>query len=920
MDQASDSSDGLQPQEHAASCNLPRVFDLTKNGEECLLKTNAIEALHIVQPPGWYLSSGTNGSVLPADQSDPSMQAGDQIQPDNALSNTTVTLSYVTRSHVFSAHDSLSQHSQIYGVPITKAFSLHPTAYDGSQLVSDAAGAPLCVDVDQHCLQQVSVPVGLAACASTFDFVTPAQVVENVTSLCYLQQAHNIPGIQDVESLALETLRSLQQNGPTECKIPLNLDELQNGAVGSLWNAGSMDERGDDVADQHKNGNPEVLFLISRTDEPVILPNDPEPAGLAVSLNQELISALEDSMSPPFASLIEVKDVAILHQPAGYEIEEKAFAEETNTRQDHVESDPLTSLDERDSSSGTDALTTTVSTELTDHTTDTATAIEPDPALSEVQKEDPRGHKTHSPRRLFARKETLVRKELPPRTGRGMRLEAIVQNIFPSRYKSGHISSAKKSQRSQPDESARLGSSQHVAFGDNGSHLKAERPSEVVAETNETAVRSQEVSEETDVAKSNKISTSCSAAASKHSPDIPSLERSPKPIKKSRKRAKTSTSLRMRKRSARPTSKHKKSSSKRRHLKTAGSKSPKKDPTPKKKRKKHEMGQSSMFSPQEPEIKLKYVCYKEEKKEKRDETFSPFVHVELKAYPTCTVINYRDESARLSRGKTPASVAPGKMPTAPCLQFGRVSTEGTRWDTLACCLCGGSANAMDLGDLHGPYYPEGFKPEPRLPTKSREDDSSDSDSSSSQTRKPCLKLQAASRGTYQRWSTDGELSCSPVAKRSRVDTVTDWYSPPIVPLEASEYWIHEDCAIWSAGVCLVRGKLYGLDRAVKVAKETICSSCHKMGATLGCFFKGCPNKYHYICAMQSEPESRLQFSHYPATFKDQGQMTDKHLWDSDTTNLNAFSCRFTVTTFLLFLTTDTPTQLWQRLRLFTHEV
>lgn len=31
----------------------------------------------------------------------------------------------------------------------------------------------------------------------------------------------------------------------------------------------------------------------------------------------------------------------------------------------------------------------------------------------------------------------------------------------------------------------------------------------------------------------------------------------------------------------------------------------------------------------------------------------------------------------------------------------------------------------------------------------------------------------------------------------------------------------------------------------------ICSSCHKMGATLGCFFKGCPNKYHYICAMQS---------------------------------------------------------------------
>lgn len=844
MEQPTDNSDGLQPQELSSACNLPRVFDLTKNGEECLLKTNSIEALRVVQPPGWYMSSGTsNGSVLPEDETDPSLQPSEQIQPDNALSNTTVTLSYVTRSHVFSAHDSLSQHSQIYSVPISKAFSLHPTAYDASQLVTDAGGAPLCVEMDQHCLQQVSVPVGLAACASSFDFVTPAQVVENVASLCYLQQAHNITGIQDVESLALETLKSLQQNNPAECKIPLNLDEIQNGAVGSLWNTGSVDGsfpagHVENMVDQHKNGNPEVFFLISRTDEPVILQNDQEPAGLAVSLNQEFINALEDSVSPSFASLIGVKDVSILPQTAGSQSEENSLAEETNTRQNelnNVESDPLISVEERASSSATDALNTTISSELTESTADTfgTEQSEQSRSLYEEQKVETHVHKkTHLPRRFFAKKETLVRKELPPRTRRGMRLEAIVQNIFPSRYKSSHVSSGKKSRRSdtRPAETTHLGSSQDVSIGSNNI-LEEECPPNVGTETKEKTAPLQEESEETDVTDSSKISTSCSETVSKHSLANSSPGLSHKPVtyvKKSKRRQNFSNKLPVRvgKRTALPTSERTKSPLKQQTL-TMSSKSSarvKKVHTPKKKRKKHNVGQSSMFSPKEPEIKLKYVSYKEEKREKRDETFSPFVHVELKAYPTCTVINYPDESARLSRGKQPTAVASGKMPTTPCLQYGRISVEGKRWDTLVCCLCGGSANAMDLGDLHGPYYPEGFRPEARLPTNPqgpREDDSSDSDSSSSQTRKPHHKLQAAALRAYQRWSSDGELFCSPAAKRSRMDTVTDWYAPPIVPLEASEYWLHEDCGIWSAGVFLVRGKLYGLERAVKMARETV---------------------------------------------------------------------------------------------------
>uniref|UniRef100_A0A8C4EFH1 PHD-type domain-containing protein n=1 Tax=Dicentrarchus labrax TaxID=13489 RepID=A0A8C4EFH1_DICLA len=193
--------------------------------------------------------------------------------------------------------------------------------------------------------------------------------------------------------------------------------------------------------------------------------------------------------------------------------------------------------------------------------------------------------------------------------------------------------------------------------------------------------------------------------------------------------------------------------------------------------------------------------------------------------------------------------------------------------SLVCCLCGQSANAMDLGDLHGPYYPEGYQPSTKTPAgtsglKEDEDDYSDSSSSSCSMRgrgrkravphtprplRPGARLKEKGLLESQRWCGDG--TGSPAAKRARSDAtsadVEDWYSPPVLPLEPCEYWLHEDCGIWSAGVFLVKGKVYGLEEAVKVAQETMCSGCRDPGATLGCFFKGCPNKYHYRCALES---------------------------------------------------------------------
>ncbi len=114
----------------------------------------------------------------------------------------------------------------------------------------------------------------------------------------------------------------------------------------------------------------------------------------------------------------------------------------------------------------------------------------------------------------------------------------------------------------------------------------------------------------------------------------------------------------------------------------------------KRKRKKHNVGCASFFSPPEPEIKLKCLNYKEEKKDVRDETFVPYVRI--KDFPICTVVNYPEDSVRIKQGKPQAcgGFASGVMPATPGLQFGRVCVDVSRRDVLVCCLCGGSANAM----------------------------------------------------------------------------------------------------------------------------------------------------------------------------------------------------------------------------------
>ncbi len=737
MEEPPSNSDGLQPQDLSSACSLPNIFDLTRNTEECLLKANPIDALHVVQTPGWFVNPGTsNGMLLPETDPEPLPLPTDQIQPDNAFSNTTVTLSYVSRSHVF------SEHSPIYGVPsLSKALALHPAAYDAGKLVTDAGDAVL--SVDQHCLQQVSVPVGLTAC-DQFGFMSPAQVVENVAAFCYLQQPSDM---QDVENLALETLKSLQAD-PSECRFPISVDELQNGAANGLWNVGPFEggfpeDDGADADSLPRNANPELVFLISRSEDPVVLPND----GFAISLNQDFISPLD----PESPSAEQIEDVFALPQTASSPSGANQEEEFDSTMPEAAE----TELPETPTGK-TDKTCTTESVHVND---------------ASAEQTDTDAFKASNDLPYSGSSLVLERKRLPPRARRGVRMGAIVQDIHPIRSRV----CKRKVQTSKSKKKV------------------LERMSNV------TDVKKKK-KEETDVRRSSRRKATLSTSTSEKTLDA------------FVKRTKKKSSGRIRNLHSVPV-KHQKPIPPQQGLKKSA----------KRKRKKHNLGHVSFFSPQEPEIKLKCLNYKEEKKDVRDETFMPYVRMQIKDFPICTVVNYPEDSVWIKQGKRRAcgGFVSGVMPATPGLQYGRVCVDVSQRDVLVCCLCGGSANAMDLGDLHGPYYPEGFKSASKAVCNPQEEDNSDSDSSVRG------KRVAPGRWTESLWTSDSELSNSPSSKRPRMDGDTDWFSPPVVPLDANEHWLHENCVIWSAGVFLVRGKLHGLENAVRLAKASVRFQIHR---------------------------------------------------------------------------------------------
>ncbi|XP_015246863.1 PREDICTED: retinoic acid-induced protein 1-like [Cyprinodon variegatus] len=876
MEQPPGSLEDLQHQGISSSI-IPGVTDLSRKEEECLLASPSLDAFRRVKGSGWAPSPR---SAIPGLQfsdtgsSDVPLRSGDQIQPDNALSHTTVTLSYVSSSHVFS-----TLNSSLCSVSPVSRFSFHPQCNTDDRLGESSYA------VNQQYLGQEEEPVNLVTQAEPFCSQPQVASEEDARENHVREPPEINGGVISSDGKPLENAKC-----------------LENGRGDHWSSSGASSESSSEVPQVEDRKTADVFFVEAEKQDNMV--SDAKVATDLCSVSREYRSPLEDPVSPPSTSADDVEDVFLLPLASSSPSAE-AFcpdaADDEATQQSSAVSDCPSASDPRDES------------KQSPHGQKVQPLLD-DPFVSAELEKNAASVVPHINGEANVLEKTLKERKLPMRSGRGTRLEAIVMNINSSRYKvSGCIRAGKKPRASQTaaKDTAFPGSQRTLPGCRRRGKAKASLSLRTVKRK---AVKVKGEPRKVDAGSCND-STSVSGLinsteASGGSPPakrprfvrpnrkpLRSRRRSPatsEPLSQSDSPFPAHKSLKKRPvslpalgpsvdvkaskvpppRSPQKSSKDSQSDGKRKSSgrKSSPTKKTKATKSPKRRRKKAKCSQpSAMFSPKEPEIKLRYVNYKEDRKELRSQSFSPFVRVSRQpsSHALCTIMNYPEEvkaDAKPQQQQAQSSrFVSAVVPSTSCLQLGRPSKHGQHQRALVCCLCGQSANSIDLGDLHGPYYPEGYRPNTKTPAsgsvlKEDEDDSSDSDSSSSGMRarrwacSPGAQLKQKGLLGNRRWA--GGRTRSPAAKRARPDAgaadVEDWYSPPVLPVEPCEYWIHEDCGVWSAGVFLVKGKVYGLEEAVKVAQETMCSACHHPGATLGCFFKGCPNKYHYRCALESD--------------------------------------------------------------------
>lgn len=226
------------------------------------------------------------------------------------------------------------------------------------------------------------------------------------------------------------------------------------------------------------------------------------------------------------------------------------------------------------------------------------------------------------------------------------------------------------------------------------------------------------------------------------------------------------------------------------------------------------------------------------------------------------------------------------LPLSSTMHLGPVVSKALSTSCLVCCLCQNPANFKDLGDLCGPYYPEHCLPKkkPKLKEKVRPEGTCEeaplplertlkglecvaatpAAAATGSGKPPRLdvpadpakqgSLRTSARGLSRRLQScyccdgrgDGGEEMAPVDKSRKHECSKEAPAEPVG--DTQEHWVHEACAVWTSGVYLVAGKLFGLQEAMKVAVDMTCSSCQEAGATIGCSYKGCVYTYHYPCA------------------------------------------------------------------------
>uniref|UniRef100_H3CZU2 PHD-type domain-containing protein n=1 Tax=Tetraodon nigroviridis TaxID=99883 RepID=H3CZU2_TETNG len=279
--------------------------------------------------------------------------------------------------------------------------------------------------------------------------------------------------------------------------------------------------------------------------------------------------------------------------------------------------------------------------------------------------------------------------------------------------------------------------------------------------------------------------------------------------------------------------------------------------------------------------------------------FIPHIHVENKVPEigaVCTIVNAEeDKSSRRDResekreaDEVESTLQSGKaLPSSGHVVVGPVITETNHSGRLLCSLCQKWANYKNLGDLYGPFYPAEYaarlpKNQPQVrqcqatagtnKTGPNADIISNTLNSVQDTQTPDEAQQRpqhrklTSHPRFKRRHKSSEDCPRMVPSNSKASLpfqppppALDSLGPlaqlaqlPKMPMDPEELWVHEGCIVWTSGVYLVSGRLYGLQEALDGARETCCSYCEMVGSTLGCYSKGCTLRYHYLCAIEAD--------------------------------------------------------------------
>ncbi len=247
-------------------------------------------------------------------------------------------------------------------------------------------------------------------------------------------------------------------------------------------------------------------------------------------------------------------------------------------------------------------------------------------------------------------------------------------------------------------------------------------------------------------------------------------------------------------------------------------------------------------------------------------SFRPYVHIDSSLEPAslCTIVNRPEEEQMLSQArkksaakmKNLVTVTKAVSNTSIMLQ-GPLVNKSLIDRCLTCCLCGKPANYRELGDLCGPYYPEDCIPRKMLSSTHRNDFRQNSNCAN-ETEVSYITEQMNSQGACekdacQEGASEGHIGHTRRGKRAIREQLRthptlrmrfkrllllqrrlSGTSPSVgeegsgtalqrlqTEAESKEHWAHEACAVWTTGIILVGGKLFGLMEAVQKAAHAV---------------------------------------------------------------------------------------------------